>query len=127
MPRSMGSDNLRVEPAEGDVVEEHKGMSTAGDDVVDVQVDQVDAEGLVVSEQGGDFHLSADAVGAGGEDGVLVVAEAVEASEGADAFQDFRPVGEGGEGADSFLEGFDSLKVYAGGLVGARGHFSPPS
>ena len=100
-------------------------MGPAGDDVVDVQIDQVDAEGLVVSEQGGDLQLGAHAVGAGGQDGVLVVAEAVETGEGSHALQDFRAVGQGGEGPDAFLEGLDALEVDAGGLVGIRFHRKP--
>ena len=98
-------------------------MGSASDYVVDVEINQVDAQRFVVPQQGGHLHLGAHAIGAGGQDGVLVVAEAVEAGEGADAFQDFRPVSKRGEGSDAFLEGLNALKVNAGGLVGAIGFF----
>jgi hypothetical protein len=55
----------------------------------DVRAAEVEAVGCELH-----LHLRADAVGAGGEDGVAVlVAEAEEAAEGAGVAQDFRTAG----------------------------------
>ena len=87
-----------VEGVEGEVVEEEEGFAALDDEVVDVHGNEVDADGVVFFEGGGDFDFGADAVGAGDEDGVFVVAaeeffgvvEAEEAGEAAVFAEDTR-------------------------------------
>ena len=56
------------------VIEEEQRLAAGTQGVVDRHGDQVDADGVVPVHQAGDLELGADAVGAGDEDGMAIVA-----------------------------------------------------
>ncbi len=56
-------DVVRVELADGDVVEEEQGLGALAHQVVDAHGDQVDADGVEPADGLGDQGLGADAVG----------------------------------------------------------------
>ena len=60
-------ENVRVEAAGGEVVEEEQGPRAGGGDVVHAVVDDVDADAAVLSRRDGDLDLRPHAVGARGE------------------------------------------------------------
>jgi hypothetical protein len=51
---------------------EEEGFGTAGEDVVDAVVNQVDTDGLVPPQGAGHLYLGPHAIGAGDENGLLV-------------------------------------------------------
>src|SRR5262249_25877119 len=88
LPRQFG-----VVLRHGEVVEEHQRFAAGAEAVVDGHGDEVDADRVVLVAQHRNLELAADAVGAGDDDGVLVVAseeavvevEADQAGEAAEA------------------------------------------
>ncbi len=111
---------LEVEPADGDVVEEQRGLGAAREHVVDAHADQVDARvaqaaGLALQQQ-----LRADAVGARHEHGVAIAAGRDEAREAAEIAQHARRA-RGGDGAPHALDnGVRRVQRDAGLCVGQR-------
>ena len=91
MPRTTATFSSSPEVGAGDVVEEEERLGAGGQDVVDAVVDEVDADGVEAAHGGGDVQLRADAVGAGDEHGLAVVAEPEEGREGPDAGEHLRP------------------------------------
>ena len=83
-----------------EVVEEQQRLAAGAEAVVDRHGDEVDADRVVLVHQRGDLELGADAVGAGDEDGMAIVAgeqpavvvEAEQAGEAAEAVEDARRV-----------------------------------
>src|SRR5699024_965878 len=76
--------------AAGDVVQENQRLGAGADDVVDAHGHAVDAHGVVLVHQKGDFQLGAHAVGAGDQHGVghigaVQLKQAAEAAQTADA------------------------------------------
>ena len=126
---------LGAELSDGHVIQEEERLGTDGHHVVDAHGHEVLAHCVVTVEQLGDGELGADAVGAGHEDGVLHVLEALHRearAEAAEAADDLGAVG----GLDGALDGVDRagalVDVHAG--VGVRnvlgllsvGHVSSP-
>jgi glutamate-1-semialdehyde 2,1-aminomutase len=79
-------DDVGIEEAGGEVVEEEERRCTLHGDVVDAVVDEVGADAGVEAELDGEFELAAYAVGGGDEDGVGVAlgVECEEPGEAAD-------------------------------------------
>ena len=67
-------DLVRVEPADGDAVEEEEGLGALGGDVVDHHGHQVDADGVEAARLAGDEGLGAHAVGGRHQHRVAVAA-----------------------------------------------------
>ncbi len=65
---------LGIDDGGGDVVEKEEGLGALHDQVVDVHRDQVDADGVEDSKVRGELDLCANAVTAGHQDRVFVVA-----------------------------------------------------
>ena len=63
MPDDELGDLLRVEPPDGDVVEEEQRLGAAAGDVVGAHRDEIAADRVVAADRGGDRGLRADAVG----------------------------------------------------------------
>ena len=103
----LGED-VGLELAGADVIEEKKRFGAEHGDVVDAMVDEVLADGVVAVHGEGDFELGADAVDAGDEDGLAVFfdIEGEEAAEAADLAEDFGAVGGGEELRE---RGFDAI------------------
>ena len=57
----------RIEPPDGDVIEEEQRLGAAADDVVGAHRDEVDPDRVVATERGRDRGLGPDAVGRGDE------------------------------------------------------------
>ena len=64
----------RVVLRHGQVVEEEQRLAAGAEAIVDRHGHQVDADGVVLAAQAGDLELAADAVGAGDQHGMAVVA-----------------------------------------------------
>ena len=106
--------------AGGEVIEEEERRGALHGDVVDAVVDEVGADGVVDAEFEGDLELGADAVGAGDEDGLLVLAgiELEEAAEAADFAKHVAGEGALGEVLDALLGAVAAGDVDSGIGVG---------
>src|SRR3989454_3673668 len=74
--RNAAHDNLdllRIEPTDGDVVEEIEGFGPVDEDVVHAHRDQVDADGVMAAGQERDLELRSHAVGGRNQDGLAVL------------------------------------------------------
>ena len=113
-------DLLGVELADGEVVEEEERLSTLDEDVVDAHGNGVLADRVVLVEHEGQAQLRADAVGAGDEHRLLVLAgiQRKETAEAAEVAEDLRTI----RRLDAVLDEFDgvvaSIDVDAGILIG---------
>ena len=116
----------RIVLRHGQVVEEQQRLAAGAEAVVDRHGDQVDADGVVLADQAGDLELAADAVGAGDEDGMAIIAgeqaavviEAEEAGETAEAVEDARRVRAPEKRQHAGQALLVEIEVEAGGLVG---------
>ncbi len=116
----------RVVLGHGDVVEEHQRLAARAEAVVDRHGHEVDADRVVLAGQRGDFELAADAVGAGDEDRMAVVAgeeagiviEAKQTGKAAETVQDARRVRPAQERRHARQGLFVQIEVEAGGPVG---------
>ncbi len=115
-----------IDVVDADVVEEEEGFSALDEHVVDAHGDEVDADGVVDVELGGELDLGADAIGAGDEDGVLVVAfeellvvvEAEEACEAAGVGDDALALGAAEVAEDELCGLVAGVDIHAGVGVG---------
>ena len=73
--------HLLVQGGKGDVVQEKEGFGPTGQNIVDVEGDQVLAYGLVVPHLSGDLDLRPHAVGAGHQHGLSIAPEPEQAGE----------------------------------------------
>ena len=64
----------RFETADGEVIEEKERFAPLNDQIVNVHRNEIDPDGVVLLEIGGNFDLGADAIGAGDEHRIFVVA-----------------------------------------------------
>ena len=62
-------DDVGIDAAHGEIVEEEERLGAEGEDVVDAVIDQIGADGGVDAGGGGDLQLGADAIGAGDQHG----------------------------------------------------------
>ena len=102
------------------VVQEKQGRGTGADNVVDAHGHAVDANGVVLIHEKGDFQLGAHAVGTGDQDGLLHARHigGEQAAEAAQRAHDTGNVGglhQGLDAVDRLVAGGD---VHAGGGVG---------
>ena len=101
-------EDVGLQFAGADVIEEEKRFRAEDGDVVHAMVDEVLADGVVAVHGEGELELGADAVGAGDEDGLAVFfdVEGEEAAEAADLAEDFRAV----RGREELRQrGFDAI------------------
>ena len=111
---------LGVEPPDGDVVEEQRGLGAARQHVVDAHADEVDARvaqtaGLALQQE-----LRADAVGAGDEHGIAIAAGRDEACEAAEVAEHARRARRGNRGSHPLDDGVGGLQRDPGLRVGQR-------
>ena len=126
MPLIRSRVSGRVVLGHGEVVEEQQRLAAGAEAIVDRHGDEVDADGVVLAHQRGDLELAADAVGAGDQHGVAVVAgeeagvvvEAEEAGEAAEAVEDARRVRAAEEGRHAGQALLVDVEIQAGGTVG---------
>ena len=118
------SENVRLEFAGAEVIEEKEGFSAEHGDVVDAMVDEVGADGVVLIELEGDLELGADAVHAADEDGLVIFfqVEGEEAAKPADFAEDFAAMGAGEELGQGGFDLVAEIDVNAGGGVGFLFH-----
>ncbi len=93
MPATNVFETLRLEFADGDVVQHEERLSTDAGEVVDQHRHEIDPDRVVTSSQARDVELRADAVGRGDEDRRVETSrvEREEPGEAADAAYDRRP------------------------------------
>jgi hypothetical protein len=107
------------------VIEEHQRLAAGAKTVVDGHGDEVDADRVVLARERGDLELAADAVGAGDEHRMAIVAseqagvviEAEQAGEAAEAVEDARRVRAAQVGHHAGERLLVHVEVQAGGLV----------
>ncbi len=83
----------RVEFTHSDIVLEEKGRRTADKNIIDAVVNDVNADGIVLVQGNGDFHLGAYAVDMRDQHGLMVAFQLVQTAEEAYAAQDLRSEG----------------------------------
>jgi len=118
-------DDVGIEEAGGEVVEEEEGRGALHGDVVDAVIDEVGADAGVEAELDGELEFASDAVGGGDEDGVGVTdgVECEEAGEAADFAEDLLVEGAAREafdavvGEDVAVGGDDRMIVVAHGAA----------
>ena len=118
-------DAVGIEPADGDVVEEQRGLGAAGDHVVDAHRDEVDARVAQPAGRALQHQLRAHAVGAGDEHGIAVAARRDEPGEAAEVAQHARRARRGDGSAHAVDDGVGGLQRDTGLGVGqwlGRGH-----
>ena len=98
-------DDVGVEVAGGEVVEEEEGCGALHGDVVDAVIDEVGADAGVEAELNGELELAADAVGGGDQDGVgeALGVELEEAGEATDFAEHMLVEGAAGEALDAVV------------------------
>ena len=108
-----------VQNAERQIVEEEERAGAFGQNIVDIQGDQVLADAFEMAQLRGDFQFGADAVGAGDQHGVGEAGQGEQAGEPAAGVQDFGAVGHSGKGFDAVFQAVHSVQGDAGGGVSA--------
>ena len=83
-------DDVGVELAHGQIVEEEQRLGAQGQNVIDAVIDEVGANGGVDADGGGDFQFGADAIGARDQHGLApaLQVEGEKGAKGADAAED---------------------------------------
>jgi hypothetical protein len=121
-PGHDGRRPLRVEPADGQVVQHEQGRGAGDHHVVDHHRHQVDPDGVVAVQRAGDQQLGADPVGGGGQHavGVLGPIQRPQPGEAADAAEHPRPVGGLDRGAHQLDRPLAGGHVHPGRGVGQR-------
>ena len=108
----QGVDPVQPLVAGRHIVQEEERLGALGQHIVDVQVDEVDAQGLVVAQEGSHLQLGADAVGAGYQDGVIVALKLEESGETAGAPKHLGTVGQAGESGYAVLDAGQGAGVH---------------
>ena len=120
-PAQQGFHTLLVQIAESHIVQEKEGFGAFGQDVVDIERNQILPNGLVVAELGGDFQFGADPVGAGDQYRPPVAGQLEQAGKPAAGADNFRPVRHRRKGFDAGFQLLHSVQVDAGSLVSVAG------
>ena len=79
--------NVRLEFANGVVVQEEQRLRVHAEDVVDAVIDEILTDGAEPAQGRRDEDFRADAIGAGYQNGVAIAAELEAAAEAADSFE----------------------------------------
>ena len=116
-----GSGGVLREFAAGEIVEEKQGFGALHEDVVDAHGNEVLPDGVVHIPFKGQTQFGADAVRAGNQHRLAVLAEGEERAKAADSGQHFRAHGAFGERFDAFDEGIACVDIDSGVAVGKGG------
>ena len=109
-------DDVGIDAAHGQVVEEEERLGAQGENVVDAVIDEVGADGGVDAGGGGDFQLGADAIGAGNQHGLspALQVQSEERAEGADAAEDAARKSARGHAADALFGLVRARNIHTG-------------
>ena len=109
-----------VQRAKRYIVEEEQRAGAFGQDVIDIEGNQVLAHALEVSQLRRNFQLGAHAVGARHQNGLVDGIQCEEAGKTAAAVQHLGAVGNSRKSLDAVFQPFHRVQRDAGSLVGSR-------
>ena len=120
-----GLEDARLELARAEIVQEKERLGPEHRDVVDTMVDQVLADGVVPVHGKGQFELGADAVDAGDEHRLAVLArvEGEQAAKPAHLAKHFGPMGRGEQSGQVGFNFVAQIDVHASAGVSFLFHF----